>query len=131
MSAADFATREAREALADRVRAARGARALSQVDAAAAGGVSHLTWIRVEEGAPVRLGSYFGVERALGWPAGSIADFLVTGQEPRPGWLSQEQALALVMDSQLPERRKVALVAAIRRVWALHQAQTPNANTPG
>ena len=128
MSAADFATREAREALGVRVRAARGALDLSQVDAAAAGGISHLTWIRVEEGGPVRLASYFGVERALGWPPGAIADFLVTGQEPRPGRLSEAEAISVVLTSHLPEARKVELLAAIRRVWALHAAQTKKAH---
>lgn len=39
------------------------------------------TWKKVEEGASVRDTSYAGIEKALGWAAGSCADILA-GKDP-------------------------------------------------
>lgn len=69
--------------LAESVRQRREELGLSQKAAAAAGGLSAMTWNRVEvQAKSVKPLSYSGVERALDWAPGSIRAFLGGGALP-------------------------------------------------
>ncbi|MGR6922667.1 helix-turn-helix domain-containing protein [[Actinomadura] parvosata] len=74
----------ARQALAERVRRRRLALGWSIDEAAERGSMSPTTWTRVEEAKRVRDLTYAGIERALGWQAGSV-DQIADGGEPKEG----------------------------------------------
>src|SRR5690606_25200823 len=67
--------------LGSRVRQRRLELGLTQRDAAMAAGVSDQTWLNVERGTKVRDRTLVGVDRALGWQAGS-AQRVAEGGEP-------------------------------------------------
>ncbi|RBQ21526.1 hypothetical protein DP939_02120 [Spongiactinospora rosea] len=72
---------EARKRLGEAVRRTRTAVGLSIDQAAEAGGMSPVTWSRVEQGKAVRELSYAGVERVFGWTAGSVG-LVSKGKDP-------------------------------------------------
>lgn len=53
---------------------------LSQRDAAARGRISNQTWLNVENGRGANARSLVQIERALGWPEGTI-DAILAGDE--------------------------------------------------
>ncbi len=71
-----------RKPLAERVQRRRLELGLSKDAAAAAVGMSTVTWSRVEGGRPVRALTYIGIDRALNWATGSCLEFLDSGKEP-------------------------------------------------
>lgn len=101
--------------LGDAVRHARIAARVSIDDAAAAGGMSPVTWGRVEKAQPVRELTYAGIERALGWPAGTATQILDGQPAPQPGprrRAKEPQHLAFDDGDQTPE----GLLQAVRLV---------------
>lgn len=68
--------------LGDAVRQRRQSLGLTITGAAKAAGISHITWIRVEKGEPVRPLTWAAVERTLRWAPGSCRA-AATGGEPR------------------------------------------------
>ncbi len=99
--------------------------------------MSAVTWGRVEDGKGVHAATYVGVERALGWPLGTIARYVDTGEEP-PAPTSGETDVAeqdqdiveSVLDGPYPDAVKVLLVKALRSdgdpVDALLDAAAPD-----
>jgi transcriptional regulator with XRE-family HTH domain len=63
------------------VRTARQWAGLTIEEAARRGGLSPVTWARVEKGAAVRGLTYAAIERALGWASGAV-DAVLAGAEP-------------------------------------------------
>lgn len=63
-----------RATVGEAVRRARTGRGLSIQHVAARAPMSAVTWGKVESGQPVRLATYYAVERAVGWKPGTIDD---------------------------------------------------------
>jgi hypothetical protein len=55
----------------------------TQEQLAAEAGMSTTTWGKVERGRPIHRGKYIGIDKALGWTAGS-AYAIATGEKTRP-----------------------------------------------
>ncbi len=71
-----------RDWLAGRVRATRLSRELTMEEAAAAAGVSHVTWRRIEQGQTLKSKSYAAADRFLGFPIGTSAFAVERGSLP-------------------------------------------------
>lgn len=102
-----------RERLGQLVRQARGTERLE--DAATRAGVSTRTWSSIEKGLSSKPFSVAKVEKALGWPAGSVGRFLITGNEAA---LQQQpegkSVIDWVLDLARPDAIKVIVIRAIR-----------------
>jgi transcriptional regulator with XRE-family HTH domain len=74
------------QALGERVRHRREELGLTAEQAARAAGLGSIhTWLRIENGKPVRSLSYAAAERhVLRWQQGSCDRFLTSGEEPQP-----------------------------------------------
>lgn len=77
--------RDMREMVASLVRKTRLTREMSMEQAAEAGGVSHVTWRRIENGLPVKPNTYRAVDKFLGAPTGTAALAVERGSLP-PVW---------------------------------------------
>lgn len=86
---------------------------------AEAGGVSHPTWMRVERGQTVRAQTYLGVERAFGWPPGSVEAYLRDRTSPTPTEGSRRtvpdyvEIGRQVYESDLPDATKAELLMGL------------------
>jgi transcriptional regulator with XRE-family HTH domain len=112
-----------RQQLAELVRNRRIDRHLSVRQAAETAGVARNTWAAVEDGTR-RLAdnNYAGIEKALAWQSGSIADILrggtptelpataVTATPPGPQADDADEALIRVMRSDIPDHDKARIV---------------------
>ncbi len=81
---------------------------LSKDKAAELGLMATVTWTRVEKGQDVRALSLSGVDRALGWPDGSCADYLDGGNVPRPIVGGSEDAARYVAAPGQREERGIS-----------------------
>lgn len=133
---ANSADRE-RQRIAHHVRASRLAQRLSIDEAAASVGMSPVTWTRVEQAKTVRSLTYAGIERALGWPSGTLESLASGGTPPaterptqpppdRPADAQADRAedlIAEIYDSGMPDDVIRALVRAIRNAEAQRLAE--------
>ena len=110
------------DTLGMQVRTRRSELGLSVDNAARASGMSPVTWGRVEKGSPVRTLSYRGIERVLGWSAGS-AEAILAGGEPTPSGQESEPPsqqddqtvmrdplVVRILSSPLPDDTKADLI---------------------
>jgi transcriptional regulator with XRE-family HTH domain len=121
---------QALTALGEHVRRRRERLGMSIDEAADAGGVSPVTWSRVELGRKVRRLSYGAVDRVLNLPPGACIDFLQSG-EPLPSGkrpttdenlTEMEKALTRIekaldaRDGERQERQRRAVIEALRAI---------------
>ena len=127
------------------VRRARHRLGLTIDDAAKLVSMSPVTWGNVEAGQRVRPLTLARIEKALSWPPECIEGYLSSGEglpkidemtqashgpasqpdRPRPPALDLAAAIDTVLESELPDARKIALIQALRDVKALEPIETP------
>jgi len=113
---------EQRQKLGQLVRQRRDELGLSKDRAAAEAGVSPVTWTRVEDGAKVRILTYAGVERVLGWRPGACESYLRRNDLPTlDGEYHDDPIISEIMATELSERHKAMVIDRYQQLRAEHQ----------
>lgn len=100
---------DARQRLATTVARERSLRGLPVSKAAALANMSHVTWMRIENGQRVQSGKLGAVDRVFRWPSGT-AEAVLAGEDPP---LPDPRIVEIMRSTVFSDEEKEWLVAAL------------------